>query len=77
MVREYAGVELKEPLLLYRDVDIIPLFGIFSLFRLETSDYRDAWRFQVLTWPLRFTSISDVGVRLTFLQASEEDLEWL
>ncbi len=59
MFRDYYGWMLAEPLVLYRDVDIVPLLGIFSLFRLETTAYRDAWRLQVFTWPLKFTSTDD------------------
>lgn len=63
MWRDYLGQKVIEPVVLYRDIDIVPLLGIFSLFRLETAGYRDAWRLQLLTWPLKFQSIGNVDDR--------------
>lgn len=59
LFRDYFGQQLAEPLLLYRDVDVVPLLGFFSLFRFERTSYREGWRLQLLSWPLVFTRISD------------------
>ncbi|MEZ0230309.1 MAG: PDZ domain-containing protein [Planctomycetota bacterium] len=73
MFRDYFGRSLAEPLLLYRDIDIVPLLGIFSLFRLETTSYREAWRLQLLAWPLKFTSTDDDDEGLNSLLAPGEE----
>lgn len=56
----YSGRLLREPLVLYRDFDIIPILDTFSLFRVEsTPGGGGAWRLQTLTWPLTFDGRSD------------------
>jgi hypothetical protein len=75
--RDYYGRELSEPLLVYRDVDLVPLLGFFSLFRFESTSMRDAWRLQLLAWPLVFTWISDDEGLKELLAPGEDRLEVL
>ncbi|HZV02057.1 MAG TPA: PDZ domain-containing protein [Planctomycetota bacterium] len=71
----YKGFQLAEPALLYRDLDIVPLLGFFSLFRLERTQVRPAFRLQVATWPLVFTHISDEEGLKDLLAPGEDRLE--
>jgi len=56
-VRVYYGADVKEPVLVYKDVDVFPLwYSGISVWRRETLFIWDSSRSQVVSWPMRFTT---------------------
>lgn len=56
-VNAYYGAKVKEPVLIYEDLDIFPLwYSGISVWRRETLIVWDSSRTQFVSWPMRYTT---------------------
>lgn len=58
-LKAYYGVEVKEPLEIYRSVEVIPVLSLVTLVRSESLALVDGGGVVVVMWPLRFTSFGE------------------
>ncbi|HVY62073.1 MAG TPA: PDZ domain-containing protein [Planctomycetota bacterium] len=69
----YQGERVKEPVVLYRDVDVVPVLGIISIFRLEQIPAIERWRLHLVTWPLVFTGSGNAESYMKRVREPGED----
>lgn len=60
----YTGSQASEEVTIYRDIDILPFFNLFSLCRIETASLFSGVRIQILTWPLVGSYVGEPQSRL-------------
>jgi hypothetical protein len=58
-IHGYYGVTIEDPLVIYRDVDFLPIVLGISLLRCESSSIVDGGRYLFLMWPLRLTTTGE------------------
>ncbi|MBI3726152.1 PDZ domain-containing protein [bacterium] len=58
-IRTYFGIAVEDPVLVYEDFELFPIFGRISVMRRETADLYGGSRHTIVMWPFRITTAND------------------
>lgn len=72
--REYFGVEVSDKVVIYRDMDFLPIFGLFSLYRVESTNIHSGSRHNVLFPYLGPSFVEEQDRYLDNIVAGDRDL---